>query len=566
MRFFRRGREIAPDEIFLDSHNLPSFDRNQMEGRLDYSLSGNVVLLIMLCFGLVSVVFVGQAFRLQVVRGQEFFQHSKNNSLYQADLFADRGVIYDRNGERLVWNEQNPVTNDFALRKYADIPGLGHVLGYVSYPQKDTSGVYYKSTFTGIAGVESTHDESLSGTNGLKTVEVDALGNKKSENVFKKPEAGETLYLSIDADLQQAMYEEIGRVAQAQGYVGGSGVIMDVQSGELITMVSYPEFSSQVMTDGRDEQINEFLNDTRLPFLNRSVQGLYTPGSIVKPFMAVAALSAGIISEWKSIESTGALVIPNPYFPDKPTIFRDWKAHGWTNMREAIAVSSDVYFYSIGGGLFANEGYPAQEGLGIARIEKYMRKFGFGELTHVDIEGEEVGVIPNPEWKKAHFNGEEWLRGNTYHTVIGQYGFQVTPIQVVRSTASIANGGLLLQPRLTMYDGNESVSFEKVGVSEEHIRVAQEGMRMSVEKGTAIGINLPDLHVAGKTGTAEVGTNKDHMNAWVVGYFPYEKPKYAFAVVMEMAPRGTAVGGVGVMRGFFDKVRHRHPEFYPDTN
>ena len=563
--FFRkRLSEIAPDEIFMDSENLPHFDRHQMEGRLEYPLSPRVAFLILSGFMLVVCVFTAQAFRLQVVEGQKYADHSQNNRLYQTALFADRGVIFDRDGERLAWNVPNPHTNDFSLRKYASSTGVGHVLGYVKYPQKDTNGIYYQSTFIGTAGIELTRDEELAGKNGKKTVEVDALGNKKSENTFLDPEAGETLMLSIDLDLQRALFEEIRDTADQNNYEGGAGAIMDIHTGELLALVSYPEFDPQILTDGDTQTIENYLRDDRLPFLNRAVQGQYTPGSIVKPFMAVAALNEDVIASDTEIRSTGALTIPNPYHPDKPTVFRDWRAHGWTDMREAIAVSSDVYFYAIGGGLYQEHGYDEQEGLGIERIEKYMRKFGFGTPTGIELDGELDGVIPSPRWKEKIF-GEDWLLGNTYHTSIGQFGFQVTPLQAVRATAALANGGKLLEPRLTLVGGEKIVSSRIENISAKNFEVALEGMRMTVNGGgTASGLNLTDLSIAAKTGTAEVGSPITHMHAWVIGFFPYEEPKYAFAVVMERAPKGTATGGVRVMRGFFDKTRSTHPEFYPN--
>jgi len=562
-RLKRRSVEIAPDEIFMDSHNLPSFDRHQMEGRLQQPLSTRAAILICGCFGLIVSIFIAQAYSLQIVHGDEFAEHSQNNRLYQVELFAPRGVVFDRDGERLAWNIPNPNTNDYSLRRYATSTGIAHVLGYVKYPQKDSHGIYYQTTFVGTAGIELSHDDELGGKNGKKIIEVNALGDESSENVFLQPVAGETLNLSIDLDLQRALYEEIKNTAEEADYIGGAGVLMDIHSGEILALVSYPEFDPQALTDGDNERISQYLNDPRMPFLNRTLQGQYAPGSIVKPFMAVAALVEDVIASDTEILSTGKLEIPNPYFPDQPTIFRDWKAHGYTNMREALAVSSDVYFYAIGGGLYPEHGYTKQEGLGIERIEKYMRLFGFGSLTGIELEGEVSGVIPSPQWKQETF-GENWLLGNTYHTAIGQYGFQVTPIQAVRAVASLANGGLLLKPRLTLVGGEDSISFSRIEIDDKNLAVAREGMRMAVSGGgTAAGLNLSDLSIAAKTGTAEVGSPVTHMNAWVIGFFPYEKPRYAFAVVMDKAPKGTATGGIRVMRGFFDKVRKDHPEFYP---
>ena len=154
--------------------------------------------------------------------------------------------------------------------------------------------------------------------------------------------------------------------------------MMDIHTGEIWSMASYPEYSSQVLSDGAPrEKISFYTNNKDKPFLNRVVSGLYPPGSTVKPYLALAALNERVIEPETQILSTGSISIPNPYFPDKESVFVDWKAHGLVDMREAIAVSSNVYFYEIGGG------YEEQKGLGIKNIEKYMRIFGFGEKTGI---------------------------------------------------------------------------------------------------------------------------------------------------------------------------------------
>ena len=190
------------------------------------------------------------------------------------------------------------------------------------------------------------------------------------------------------------------------------------------------------MTEGKDEvKIGSYYKDTSNPFLNRVISGLYAPGSIVKPFLAFAALEEKVISPEKEIISTGQILVLNPYNPDKPSIFKDWKAHGAVDMKRAIAVSSDVYFYEIGGG------FGSQKGLGIDRIKKYLEIFGFTKKTGFDFQKEATGVIPDPAWKEKTFNGEIWRIGDTYNTAIGQYGLQITPIQAVTAVAALANGG-----------------------------------------------------------------------------------------------------------------------------
>ena len=351
------------------------------------------------------------------------------------------------------------------------------------------------------------------------------------------------------------LYEYIEGLAKERGFVGGAGVIMDVDTGELPVLVSYPEYDSQVLTDGTDSKdIQRFISDSRKPFLNRVTSGLYTPGSIIKPIMALAALEEEVITPEKEIVSTGALTLPNPFDPTKPSIFKDWKAHGAVDMRKAIAVSSDVYFYQIGGG------FEDQKGLGIERIERYMRLFGFGEIPGDNDFYGASGVIPNPEWKKENFNGDNWRVGNTYHTSIGQYGFQVTPIQVVRAISAIANGGKLLNPRLVLEKDVPPI-YEVVPIKTSSFSVVKEGMRDAISIGTAKGLSIPGVSVGAKTGTAELGTQKRYVNSWVVGFFPYENPRYAFAILMERGPRGNTVGALFVMRQMLEWMRDHTPEY-----
>src|SRR3989344_5533171 len=194
-------------------------------------------------------------------------------------------------------------------------------------------------------------------------------------------------------------------------------------------------YDEEVMADGHEVDIIEsYNNDDRLPFLNKVISGAYTPGSIVKPFVAYAALAEDIIDPMKEIVSTGEIVIPNPYNPSNPAHFTDWRAHGVMTMREAIAFSSNVYFYIIGGG------YGDQKGLGITKMAEYFRLFGLGSLTGINIAQEQAGVVPDPAWKQEVFE-DDWRLGDTYFTAIGQFGFLTTPIQMLRAYSAIANGG-----------------------------------------------------------------------------------------------------------------------------
>ena len=473
-------------------------------------------------------------------------------------IVAPRGTIYSREGKSLAWNQKSEAENDYSFRKYTENAGLSNLLGFLKYPAKDKSGFYYEEEFLPKDGAELYLNEILSGRNGLKLIETSVGGEIISQSVVQLPKNGENAVLSIDSRVQTKFFNTIQDLAGSVGFAGGAGVIMDVDSGEILSMVSFPEYSSEVMTEGLDaKKIESYYNNKNNPFLNRVISGLYTPGSIVKPFLAFAALQENVITPEKEIISTGKIEIPNPYDPSNPSIFRDWKAHGAVNMRRAIAVSSDVYFYEIGGG------FGSQKGLGIINIKKYLEMFGLTQKTGFDNQKEATGIIPDPAWKAKTFNGEVWRLGDTYNSAIGQYGTQITPIQAVVAIAALANDGKLVTPSILFTSTSTVVSGTKIKGESKNFEVVKEGMRQGVAMvgGTATGLNTNGVHVAGKTGTAELGARKQFVNSWVIGFFPYEKPKYAFAVVMEKGPVTNLIGGTFVMRTLLDWMTVNTPEY-----
>ncbi|MDB5259581.1 MAG: penicillin-binding protein 2, penicillin-binding protein 2 [Candidatus Taylorbacteria bacterium] len=554
--FQRRSslHEIDPDEIFLDSHNIPQFDTDQFEGRIDRPISRMSLIMTLLAFALILCVYLSRVWDLQVVKGADFNQKSENNRLRHSPIFAARGVIYDRNNVELGWNAPGDDA-DVSLRKYKNIPGLAHVLGYVRYPSKDSSGFYYREDFEGVDGVEKYFNDKLRGTNGLKLIEVDAHGKVQSENGIQAPKEGENIALSIDSRVQSELHAAIKHIAESVGFNGGGGIIMDVHTGEVIAMTSYPEFDPQIMSDRADKTlITKYLTDKNTPFLDRVIDGLYTPGSIVKPYVALGALKENIIDPNTNILGTAYISIKNQYDPTQETLFRDWKAQGLVDMRKAIAVSSDVYFYEIGGG------YKDQKGLGIAKLDHYFQLFGFGEQIKDSFFTGGSGFIPTPELKAKQFNGESWRLGDTYHTAIGQYSFQVTPIQMVRAVASIANNGALLNPTI-LKDQQGSVE-RQLDIPASDFEVIREGMRKGALEGTGVSLNVPYVHMATKSGTAELGVTKENVNSWMTGFFPYENPRYAFAVVLERGSRHNLIGAGAAMRETIDWMSKNTPEYF----
>lgn len=549
----RSNKEIDPDEILIDSANSGGFDLDRFEGRIERPLSRRSFVLAGGVLFLLSLGLLSRALDLQVMNGVAYAKQAKENQLEQRVIFADRGLIEDRTGAPLAWNERANIEDDFAARMYAAYRGLAHVVGYVKPPAKDSSGFYYRNAFVGVDGAEMAYDGLLKGENGIALTETDARGRVVSEAKVKPPVSGEKLTLSIDAKVNQGLFDQLADRARASHAQGAAGVIMDVRTGELLALTSYPEYSPQMMTVGDKAAIQSYNADRQRPFLNRATDGLYAPGSIVKPMMAAAAINEGIIDEFKQILSTGKLVLPNPYNPDQPSIFKDWRVNGWTDAREAIAVSSDIYFYEVGGG------FEGQPGLGISRIDEYLRKFGLGHNPGLEGFSEVDGTIPTPEWKAENFpNDPTWRIGDTYHTAIGQYGTLVTPLQAVRMTAAIANGGTLLTPSLFASTTPQGV---KLDISPHALEVAREGMRQGVTTGIATAVNFPFVKVAAKTGTAQVGMRNENQNAWMVGFWPYEDPKYAYAVVLEKMPAGTPIGGSSVMNLFFTFMEANEPRY-----
>src|SRR3989344_2708693 len=435
------SRDIDPDEIFLDSKNLPGFDKHHFEGRIEKPINHTAVWGVFLSFILVTFIFLIKITNLQIVNGEDFLKKSENNRLDHKPLFAMRGVIYDRNHVPLPGNSVDNEAGRMALiasetrtntkkmpfqhRSYIFSPGFGHTLGYVSYPKRDNRGFYYQELFVGKDGLEEYYNKILSGENGLQIVETDALGMTKEGSIVENPKNGVALTLGIDSRIQEKLHTTIRDTANNFGYMAGAGAIMDVMTGELLAMTSYPEYESATLSEGKDKKIIQGYNlDKRAVFLDRAVSGVYTPGSIIKPFMAIAGLAEGIITPEKQILSTGSISIQNPYYPN---------------------------------------------------IEKYARMFGFGVPTGVDITDEKSGTIPSPAWKEKMFEDGVWRLGDTYHTVIGQYGFQTTLLQALRGIASIANDGTLVTPHF-LKDPVQEFASSRIPIPSEYFQVAREGI------------------------------------------------------------------------------------------
>lgn len=415
-------------------------------------------------------------------------------------------------------------------RSYVDSLIFSHILGYEGKIRKEelvTHPEYLLTDSIGKQGLEKSYESVLRGKHGFERVEVDAFGKIKKALGVVQPIPGNDLLLHIDSDLQKKTFDSLQAILEKNELKRAAAVIIDPRTGAVRALVSLPSFDNNLFSGGiSGEEYKRLIEDPSEPLFNRAVSGEYPPGSTIKPVLAAAALREGIVNEHTQIESRGGISIGRFFFGD-------WKVHGFTDIRRAIAVSSDVFFYSIGGG------YGNIVGLGMDRMKKYEELFGYGEKTGIDILGEADGLIPNAEWKQKKI-GERWYIGDDYHASIGQGFVTATPLQVLNSVVAIANGGTLYEPRIVSQirsaDGKVTAVAPKVirhGFMDEGIlRIVREGMRETVTEGTAQSLNDMSVAVAGKTGTAQFGS-AEKTHGWFVSFAPYEAPELAMIVLVE---------------------------------
>lgn len=419
---------------------------------------------------------------------------------------------------------------------------LSHILGYTGKVSdqelKELGKDYSLIDYVGKAGLEYSWEKDLKGRAGSKNIEVDALGRQKKIINEIPATDGSNLLLSLDLELQKKTEEITNNYLKKADLHRASVIIMNPNNGQILALVSLPAYDNNLFAKGiSQEDYNKFLNDKDQPLFNRSISGEFPSGSTIKPIFAAGALQAKIINENTSFLSTGGLSIGEWFFPD-------WKAggHGTTNVRKAIAMSVNTFFYYIGGG------YKDFKGLGLEGLVKYSRLFGLGELTGIDLHGERKGFVPTQAWKEEAKH-EPWYIGDTYHFSIGQGDVLVTPLQVANYTAAIANGGTLYEPHLVdkILDTNNQLVREikpriirSNFIDSDNLRIVREGMRQTVTAGSAQSLKIVPVAVAGKTGTAQWSTKKDP-HAWFIGFAPYDKPQIAITVLVEEGVEGSTM-------------------------
>ncbi len=426
-------------------------------------------------------------------------------------------------------------------RKYLAGKEIGNLLGYVGFPDENEKN-YHPEEFIGKSGIELTYQNYLRGKPGEIVYQITKNGLKKIKET--KPIPGKNLVLTIDWEFQKRVFELMNKYFQENNYKKGAFIALDPNSGEIISLISYPSYDPEWFLNDQEKAL-QALNDKDLPFFNRVISGLYAPGSTIKIIHASAALEEKIVNPNTKIYAGGQIKIPHPYFPGTYSIFRDTKVYGWTDIYKAIANSVNVYFYVIGGGYpYDDPNIPIKEGLGIYRLIKYWKIFNLGEKTGIDLLGEKAGFLPSPETKKKNIFDPVWRLGDTYNVSIGQGDLLVTPLQIALFTAGVATNKIY-KPFIVkkIIDENNKVIFERKPevlkenlISEENLKVVRKGMRMTVTEGTAK--ILADLPIAGKSGTPEI-FGKKKLNAIFTGYLFYNKPEVVMTLLIEEVPIGS---------------------------
>lgn len=427
---------------------------------------------------------------------------------------------------------------------------LTPVLGYVgkindrdlkNLAEKDLTGEYAGTNVIGKTGIERYYEHALHGQVGFEKVEVNAHGRVLRKIQEQPAILGKNIYLTIDFELQRFIYNLLGDDRAAV-------VVMDPKDSSILAMVSKPSYDNNLFIDGiSNDDYQYLLNNPDRPLYNRVIQGAYPPASTVKPFLAVAGLTEGVITPKTTMNTTGVWYIPNTQ-----KRYRDWKidGHGMVDLQKAITESVDTYFYQL-----------AFE-LGIDRISLWMKRFGFGELTGLDLAEETAGNMPSREWKQKRYK-QMWYQGDTIPVGIGQGYWTATPLQVAKALAILINNGKVNTPHLMMkMEGKTVEEYQDPQLSQDIYmpessswELVKNGMKgvINSPNGTAFKVfNGANYVAAGKSGTAQVFSLKEdqvyrakdlkkslHDHAWFIAYAPYKDPKILVVVLMENAGGGS---------------------------
>lgn len=522
------------------------------------------------------MVLFGRLVDLQVIKGAYYRDLSEDNRIRRISITAPRGEIYARGGELLVANKEikkkiifdkdkgysktefiedampDEIVSEY-VRDYKLGEAFAHISGVLGAAGIDEvqrvrsecidKGVIASDAYVGRLGIEEEYECILSGENGEKLVEVDAGGETVRILGEKEPVKGNEIRTNIDYRLQKELPNIFSTDAKGDKVDYSGAVVVSDIKGQILAIYSAPSYNPNSFIEGNSDKINRIFDDKSLPLFNRALRGVYQPGSVYKPLISIAALEEFAIDKDFKFEDTGQIEIKTPY---GDFTYRNWYltqyggVEGEIDLGRALARSTDTFFYKIG------------EHLGIDSIVDWSRKFGLGSKTGIDLPGEEAGLMPSPEWKKST-KGENWFLGNTYHLSIGQGDMGVTPLQMNKAIASIANGGLICEPKIV-----GSGDCEDLEISNENIDIVIDGMiQVCSEGGTGYTFFDSPIPVACKTGTAQTGNN-DSTHAWFtffapasIGDFKDKDPEIVVTVLVENGGEGSKVAGP-IARDIFD--------------
>ena len=543
-----------------------------------------------------AFILIARLFDLQVIRGAYFRDLAEGNRIRRVSITSPRGEIFARDGEILVGNkeikkqvkfdpiegyekvefiDENLVDEIFIepVRHYKLGQDFGHISGYVGAVNEDEVGKidpectdlgeWKLDSIVGRAGLEKQYDCVLRGINGEELVEVDSRGQKIRTLGRYEPISGESITTTIDYDLQDKLpdmmaFNEKGDPVNYKGTV----IVSDFDGG-ILGMYSNPSYDPNIFIKKDAKAIDEVFKDTDLPLFNRAFGGVFAPGSVYKPIIALGALEEAAIESDFTYNDTGEIKIDSEYGSFS---FKNWylTQHGGTegeiDLKRALARSTDTFFYKVG------------EFMGVETIEKWSRKFGLGEVTGIDLPGEVAGIVPSPEWKER-VKGERWYLGNTYHLSIGQGDLSASPLQINAAIGAVATGKLC-RPHIA--GDTDCIDLE---LGDDNRSLVREGMvEACTSGGTAypffevnsgeksFGKFAPGEKVACKTGTAQVGT-QDDTHAWFVFFSRDDREESGGIVVTVLVERGGEGSKVAapIARDVFDHW-YGVSEVTPHTN
>lgn len=469
------------------------------------------------------LILIGRLIDLQIIKGNYYRGLSEGNRIDRIKIKAERGKILARGGE------------------FLNGPDFAHITGYVAETNKDEvgkvdpkcieKGSYKLGQIVGRSGLQEEYNCILSGVDGEELIEVNSVGEKIRVIGAKAPVAGSDVKTNIDYNLQKVVAKEM------EGKLGS--VVATDKNGEILSLFSSPSYNP--------DDIKPALNNSELPLFNRAIGGLYHPGSIFKPLVAVAALEERKIDKNFRYTDTGVVTVESMYGNYS---YSNWYysqyggKEGEIDLVRALARSTDTFFYTIG------------EMVGIDDLVEWMKKFGLTKPTDIDMSGEILSLVPSPDWKEKVRN-EKWFLGNTYHLSIGQGDLALTPVAIHRADLAVSNGGNLCN--LKIVGDTKCVDLK---IKDDNLKLVKEGMKNACLSG-GTGFTFFDfaekhngLEVGCKTGTAETNED-DKTHAWFFSFTPINNPEIILTVMVEKSGEGSKIAGPiarKIMDEFF-KVR-----------